>query len=627
MAAGTLRLAQPQAAGDDVLWLEGRPAEGGRQVVVRARPGAGPEDATPAGANVRSLVHEYGGGDYLAHRDSLFHVAVGEPGIVRRGRAGAEPVPGTLAAARYADFAVSPDGRWLVAVEEEPGEPEPANRLVAFDLSGGPRRVVDGEHDFVSSPCFAPDGSRLAWLAWSHPSLPWDGTTLRLRGWSRAGPAGEVTDVAGGPAESIFQPGFSSAGVLTFVSDRNGWWNLHQLHEGGIHNLLPREAEFGLPQWQLATRTWGFVDEGTLLCSVRAGGFDRLSLLDVEARRLTELPLPYTCIDGLHVDGGRAAFLGGGPGTPPTVCALDVASGRVRELRRAFELELEPGFLSAAEPVEFASREGERVHAFLYRPAHPRCVGPAGRRPPLVVRSHGGPTAAASPVLAPGIQYWTQRGFAVADVDYRGSTGYGRAYRERLRGAWGVLDVDDCAGAARWLADEGVADPARLAITGGSAGGFTTLCALTFRDVFAAGASRYGIGDLEALARDTHKFESCYLDGLVGPWPERRDLYRERSPIHHVERLARPVIFFQGLEDRVVPPAQAEAMVAALAAHGVPHAYVAFPGEQHGFRRAENVRTTLEGELFFYGRVLGFDPGVRPPGVEIVGGSGTLAHR
>jgi dipeptidyl aminopeptidase/acylaminoacyl peptidase len=622
VAAGSLRLGLPRVDGDDVYWLEGRPTEGGRQVVVRSAPGGAPEDVTPAGWNVRSTVHEYGGGDYLVQGGSLFFVAHREDGIWRRTGAGPEPVAGTLPGARYADFALSPDARWLVAVEEEPQDEErpggePANRLVAFDLVAGQRLVVDGRSDFVSSPCFARDGRRLAWLSWDHPNMPWDGTRLWLARFAAAGPAGEPSAVAGGAAESIFQPGFSPAGVLSFVSDRSGWWNLHQLRQGKIVAPAPLAAEFGVPQWQLGSRTWGFLDERSVLCAVRSGGFDRLARLDLASGGLDELALPYTSLDGLHVGPRRAVFLGAGPRTPLALCALDVGDGRVHELRRAFELPLEAGFVAAAEAIEFASADGERVHAFLYRPTHPACAGAPGERPPLLVKSHGGPTAAAWPGLTPGIQYWTSRGFAVVDVDYRGSSGYGRAYRERLRGEWGRLDVDDCTGAALHLAGQGLADPARLTISGGSAGGFTTLCALTFRDAFAAGCSRYGIGDLEALARDTHKFESRYLDALVGPWPERRDLYRERSPIHHVERLARPVIFFQGLEDRVVPPAQAEAMVAALRARGIRHAYVSFPDEQHGFRRAESVRTCLEGELFFYGAVLGFDPGVHPPGVTL----------
>ncbi len=627
LARAGRRLSQPQLGGGAVWWLEGRPEEGGRQVVMRLRSGGAVEEVTPRDVNVRSTVHEYGGGDYRVAGGELFCVEAGRPGIQRCSAGGTSTLPGSaVAGARHADFERSPDGRWLLAVEEQHGasEREPRNRLVAFDLAGGaPRPLAEG-HDFFSTPRFSPDGTRIAWLSWDHPDMPWDATTLWVAPFGERG-AGPPRAVAGGGGESVFQPGWSPGGVLTFVSDRSGWWNLYQLREGGGVPLCPREAEFGLPQWVFGMRTWDFVDEDVMLCTVGRQGARRLARLTLSDGALHELGLPYGEVDGLRVAQGRAVFVGASPTSPPAICLLDLASGRVSELRRSSELALAPGDVSHAEAIDFPSEGGRRAHAFLYRPANARVQAPPGERPPLLVKSHGGPTAAASPSLKPAVQYWTSRGFAVVDVDYAGSTGYGRAYRDALRGAWGVADVDDCVHAALHLAAQGLVDRDRLAITGGSAGGFTTLCALTFRDVFAAGASHYGIGDLEALARDTHKFESRYLDGLVGPWPERRDLYLERSPIHHTERLSCPVIFFQGLEDRVVPPSQTEAMVAALARRGIPHAYVPFPGEQHGFRRAENICRALEGELFFYARVLGFPTDVAP-GVRIERGAGGAAR-
>jgi len=606
LARAGRRPSQPRWQGEHVYWLERRPEDAGRQVVVRARPGGGVEEVTPAGVNVRSLVHEYGGGDYGFVRGELVFASLGEPGVQRL--AGA-PLTSGPPGACYADFAGSPDGRWLVAVEEQPTPPgatEPRNRLVAFDLASGRRTLVIDGQDFVSTPRFDPRGDQLACLVWSHPDMPWDATRLLVLPWSRSGPAGPPRQVAGGGAESIFQPGFSPRGRITFVSDRSGWWNLYQERDATVRALCPRSAEFGLPQWVFGMSTWGFVDEETLLCTVVEAGLGRLARLSLADGRLETLALPFTAFDGLSVDAGRAAFVGMSPDRVPTVCALEVASGRVRELTQPEDLALEPADVSAPEPLRFASEAGREAHAFLYRPCSRRFEGPPRERPPLLVKSHGGPTSFSPGVLRPDVQYWTSRGFAVIDVNYGGSSGYGRDYRNLLRGAWGVVDVDDCCAAATFLARSGVVDPARLAITGGSAGGYTTLCALTFRDVFQAGASYYGIGDLEALARDTHKFESRYLDRLVGPYPERRDLYVARSPIHHSEQLGCPVVFFQGLEDRVVPPAQAEAMVAALATRGVMHAYLAFAGEQHGFRRAENIRAALEGELCFYGRVFGF---------------------
>ena len=589
--------------------------------MVRARGAGDSEDVTPESANVRTLVHEYGGGEFLIRAGELVYVDLNQPGIQRLGSEGGRPLGGTLPHARYADFDLSPDGRWLVAVEEEHREgQETENRIVAFDLEAGIRRVVAAGHDFVSTPRFSPSGDRLAYLSWEHPNMPWDGTSLFVTPFGARGERGTPRHVAGGRDESIFQPSFSPGGRLTFVSDRSGWWNLYQERESGIVALCGRNAEFGLPQWVFGMSSYGFVDEETILCIYRINGIERLARLELREGRLVDLSTPHTSFDGLDVAGLRACFIGAAVATPPAICRLDLEAGRVEEICRSFEIDFDPRFLSEPEAIEFPSESGRSAYAFLYRPANPQQRAPAGERPPLIVKSHGGPTAATSSALKLGsVQYWTSRGFAVADVNYGGSTGYGRAYRELLRGAWGVVDVDDCTHAALFAASQGIADPERLAVSGGSAGGYTTLCALTFRDVFGAGASHYGVGDLEALARDTHKFESRYLDRLVGPYPQRRDLYIQRSPIHHAARLSCPVIFFQGLEDRIVPPNQAEEMVAALAARGIAHAYVPFEGEQHGFRRAENIRTALEGELFFYAHVFGFSVDVRPPAVRIVG--------
>jgi dipeptidyl aminopeptidase/acylaminoacyl peptidase len=613
IAAGARRIAAPRFWRGAPCWLESRPEEGGRVALIGWRDGAARE-LSPSGADVRTRVHEYGGGELGALGDELVYADLGRPGIQRLGGA---PVPATLAGARYADFAGSPDGRFLLAVEEEhrDGAREPANRLVAFDLARARRLVVVDGFDFVSSPRFAPGGSRAACLAWRHPSLPWLGTELLVVPWGADGPRGAPQRVAGGANESLFQPEFAPDGALVVVSDRSGWWNLHRVgEEGALCALHARAAEFGAPQWALGMSCWDFVSAREVLCTFAENGSQRLARLGLDDGRLDVLALPYAEFEGVRVDraSGRAVFAAAGPRSAAALCVLELASGRCRELAHAFDEVLEPDALSAPEAISFASAEGRDAHAFLYRPRNPRFTGPAGERPPLVVRSHGGPTSAATASLRLGHQFWTSRGFALADVNYGGSAGWGRAYRERLHERWGVVDVEDCAHAARFAAREGLADPARLLASGGSAGGYTTLCLLTFRSEFAAGASHYGIGDLEALAESTHKFEAHYTDWLVGPWPAARQRYRERSPLHHAARLARPVIFFQGLEDRVVPPTQTEAMAAALAARGVPHAAVVFAGEGHGFRRAENVRRALEAELWFYGRVLGFTPDAAP---------------
>ena len=630
LAQAALRISQPRVQGREVYWLEGRPAEGGRQQLMCVRDAFGdsvslPVECSPSGVNVRTLVHEYGGGDYQVAGGRIFYVDFSDQRIY--GLENGQSLPVSPPGGRYADFVVTPDGVWLVAVEERAREgEEPENRLVAFALprnglpiQATPPRVVASGHDFYSFPIVSADGTQIAFTAWSHPNMPWDGTTLFVQSWGENGPGGSARPVAGGTKESIFQPTFSPGGQLTFVSDRSGWWNLHQLREDGVVSLSARAEEFAGPQWVFGLSRYGFVSEQEILCVHGVGGRSRLGRLGVESGSLVDLSLPYTSFEGLRVERGRACFVGSGSSRPSAVVALDLAGGGSRELQTGSTLEFDSAGLTAPQAFEFESTGGRRSHAWLYAPEPSLGVDPAGgERPPLLVKSHGGPTAAASAALDLRIQYWVSRGIAVVDVDYAGSTGYGRTYRELLRGQWGVVDVEDCVQAARALAAEGVVDGERLAISGGSAGGFTTLCALTFHDTFRAGASHYGIGDLEALAQDTHKFEARYTDSLVGPYPEAREVYRARSPIHFPERLSCPVAFFQGLEDKIVPPQQAEAMVDALARRGIPHAYVPFEGEQHGFRKAENIRMALEGELYFYGQIFGFETDADAGGMRIV---------
>jgi dipeptidyl aminopeptidase/acylaminoacyl peptidase len=610
IASGTVRLGQVHLDGDDVYWIESRPTEGGRNVIVRRTPDGRTADVTPAPFNARTRVHEYGGADYAVNGGVVYFSNFADQRLYRQAR-GEAPQPITPAGElRYADAVVDRPRSRLLCVREDHSAAgrEPANTLVSLPLeSEGEAITLAAGNDFYGAARLSPDGSRLAWITWNHPDMPWDATELWVAELQADGTAGRAERVAGGSGESIVQPDWSPEGVLHFISDRTGWWNLYRWRGGREEPVCAVDAEFAPPYWALGGSNYAFESPTRMVAAGTQRGLWRLARLDPATGSLEWIDTPYTAIGDLRAARGQAVFSGSSPTEPACIVRMELASGKREVLRRAMEAEIDPGYLSVPEPIEFPTEKGNTAFALFYRPRNGDYVAPAGERPPLMVRSHGGPTSATSSGFNLGIQYWTSRGFAVVDVNYGGSTGYGREYRQRLEGLWGVVDVDDCVNAARWLAKRGEVDGDRMVITGGSAGGYTTLCALTFRDVFRAGASHFGVSDLAALATDTHKLESRYLDRLIGPYPERADLYRERSPIHFAERLSCPVIFFQGLEDRVVPPDQAERMVAALREKGVPVAYVPFEGEQHGFRKAENIKAALEGEFYFYSRVLGFE--------------------
>jgi dipeptidyl aminopeptidase/acylaminoacyl peptidase len=608
IVSDTVGLGQIEVDGDDVYWAEARPAEQGRVAVVRRRPGGETADVLGPGWNVRTRVHEYGGACFAVDRGTLLFTHFADQRL-HLARAGAEPQPLTPEAdLRYADLCLDPSRARVLCVLEDHTRPgaEAANRIAAVPLDGGAPEVLVEGSDFVAAPRLSPDGRRLCWLSWDHPNMPWDGTELWVAELDAAGRAGSATRVAGGRTESVTVPAWSPAGVLHLVSDRTGWWNLYRWSGGELEALAPADMEFARPAWLLGWTTYAFLSEERIVCTATRDGEWRLYTLD--ATGLREVPVPYTEISPwLRPWRGGVLLTGGSPSRAAELVHVDVESGGVEVLRRSSSLDLDPGYLSAPRAVEFPTEGGRSAHALHYPPRNRDVAAPEDERPPLLVQSHGGPTSAATTLLRLPIQYWTSRGIAVLDVNYGGSTGYGREYRERLYGQWGVVDVDDCGNGARFLVERGDADPRRLMIDGGSAGGYTTLCALTFRDVFSAGASHFGIGDLVVFVGDTHKFESRYLDRLIGPLPEAAALYHDRSPINFTERLGCPVILFQGLEDRIVPPNQAELMFEALRRKGIPCAYVAFPGEQHGFRIAANIRRSLDGELYFYSRVLGFD--------------------
>ena len=619
------RLGAPALAADGaVWWSEGRPSEGGRVVLMR-RDADGVEQVTPEGFNVRTRVHEYGGGSWTLVGPELALFANFADQRLYRQRLGEEPVaitpePAEGSGRRYADCRLTADGSTVVCVRERHGSGEAENEIVALPLDGGAEpTVLAAGRDFYSFPRLSPDGGAIAWTCWDHPNMPWDGTELWVA--PLADPAAARL-LAGGPSESIFQPEWDERGRLHFVSDRDGWWNLYRAGEDGeVEQLSAERADLGHPQWLFGGSTYAFLPGGAVAVVRCERGEERLGVLEPGAAAVRDLGLPYTSFGfpSLSSRGSELAFAASSPVEDAAIVVLDTAGGEPEVVRRAGEEPVDPAWVSVPRAIEFPVGEGETAHGFFYPPTNPEFAAPAGELPPLIVQSHGGPTSHAPPSLDREFLFWTSRGFGVVDVNYRGSSGYGRAYRDRLRGGWGVLDTEDCIAAALHLAATGEADGERLTIRGGSAGGYATLCALVFHDEFAAGASYYGVADTETLARDTHKFESRYLDGLIGPYPERTDLYRERSPIHFVDQLQVPVILFQGLEDEVVPPSQAEAMVAALRRNGVPHAYLAFAGEQHGFRRSETEIRCLEAELYFYGRILGFDPADELEPVEIDG--------
>jgi dipeptidyl aminopeptidase/acylaminoacyl peptidase len=604
--------------GDDLYWLEGRASEGGRNVVVKRTPDGRISDVTPAGFNVRSRVHEYGGAPYTVDRGTVYFVNFADQRVYRQPPIGA-PDALTPEGASYADCHLDARRHRLLCVREaHQGSGEPVNTIAAIDVSRADgvheARILVAGADFYSDPASSPDGSRLAWLQWNHPNMPWDGTELWVAEVGGDGTLSQRIKIAGSKDESIFQPEWSPEGQLYFVSDRTGWWNLYRLAglKPGptpfqIEAMHPMAAEFGKPQWTFSETTYAFLTANRLAVTYTEGGRWKMALLETDPRKFEPIDLRVEALDAIVATSRDVFFIGGSPTEPPAIVRMSVAAAEAEIIRSSKSDRLDPVWISEAQALTFTS-SGQNVHAFYYAPKNPGFAAPASERPPLLVLSHGGPTTATWDVLDEEIQFWTSRGFAVVDVNYSGSTGYGRDYRDRLKGQWGVADVADCVNAARHLVAEGKADGARLAIRGGSAGGYTTLAALTFFDAFKAGASYYGISDIEVLARDTHKFESRYLDSLIGPYPAAKDIYRQRSPIHFTDRLSSALILFQGLEDKVVPPNQSEMMAAAVRKKGLPVAYVAFAGEQHGFRKAENIIRSLEAELFFYGAVFGFAP-------------------
>jgi dipeptidyl aminopeptidase/acylaminoacyl peptidase len=654
VVAGAVSISEVVPGDDDLWWAEGRPEEGGRVVVVRHTPGGVPIDVLPEGWSARTRVHEYGGGAWWTHDDTLYFANWEDQRLYRVDPDGAPgtflspvaltPEPAVAQGDRYADGVISVDGRWVICIRERHrGDGAVDNEIVAIDASGGgePVVLVTGP-DFVASPRVSPDGARLCCLQWNHPDMPWDATELVVAPFLLTAPGeialGPASVVAGGPGEWISQPEWDATGALWFLSDRSDWSNLYRIGADAIAATTPGAApppasaevvvagDIAVPAWVFAQSRYALLSDAPggaparVAFAYTAGGIDHLAVARIAESAVADLNTGFVTVGSVRRFGGGIAFVAASPTSEPVVAIADLpvsGDATVAIVRPPRDLGIDSAWWARPEPVSFATADGAQAHALLYRPHHLGHEGPADAAPPLIVMSHGGPTAAARPHLSLTVQFWTTRGFAVVDVNYRGSSGYGRAYRQALTGQWGIADVEDCAAAARALVADGLVDEERLAIRGGSAGGFTTLAALAFRDDFRAGTSLYGVADLEALARDTHKFEARYLDSLIGPYPEQRDLYLARSPIHHVDGFNCALLVLQGLEDAIVPPAQSEMIVEAVRAKGLPVAMIGFEGEQHGFRDAANIRRSLEAELYFYSRVFGIDVADRVEPVTI----------
>jgi len=609
ITAKTIRLIEACSDGEDIYWVESRPFEEGRYVIMHNTPDGEKKECIPPGYYARTRVHEYGGGAFTVANGVIYFCNFKDQRLYRQKEGSVPELLTPLEGYRYADLVVDAKHNRIICIREDhTGTGEAVNTIVGIDLDGNNNgQVLVEGNNFYSTARLSPNGDKLAWLTWNHPNMPWDGCELWVADVREDGTLQKAGLVAGSATESIFQPEWSPDGVLHFVAETTGWWNLYRWNEGKIEALFPMEAEFGVPQWVFGASTYDFISANKIICSYTQNGIWHLAALDTDVKELTPIQTPYTDIFDIHAGRGFVTFLVGLPIRLFGLIRMDVGTMQMTTIKQAFSVTVDVEYISPARPISFPTTGGKSAYAIYYPPQNKDYVAPEKETPPLLVISHGGPTSATGTSLDYQIQYWTSRGFAVVDVNYGGSTGYGREYRQRLNGNWGIVDLDDCCNAALHLVKKGLADQNRLAIRGGSAGGYTTLACLAFRDVFKAGASHFGLSELEFFAKETHKFESRYLHSLVAPYPERKDIYYERSPINFVQNFNCPIILFQGDEDEIVPPNQSQLMFDAVRAKGIPTAYVLFEGEQHGFRKADSIKRSLEGELYFYSRIFKFD--------------------
>ena len=608
LVGGAVRLGEIVTDGDDVWWAESRPDEGGRTVIVRNG-----KDQTDKKTNVRTLVHEYGGSAWWVRNGTLVYSQYFDQRLYRRDKSGDSipltPESETQQSYRYADGRITNNEDWYVCVREihTSSDEEPSNEIVAVPLDGSQQiRVLVSGPDFVSSPRVSKEGNQIAWVQWNHPNMPWDDTQLCIASLEEMVLSNQK--VTKSKAESFFQPEWDDQGNLHVVSDRNNWWNLFRVdqstNEIDLTSLTNFEAEIGLPQWVFGQSRYAFVGD-EIWFVYREAGIDKLATLSSNGQ-FEQIKIDATEIESVtnYQDGIVATV----SSWKAESSVMFINSEEVRPLSKTRDLDIGESWFPVPETFTYQTSDSEKAHALFYSPTNPEYEIHENENPPLIVLAHGGPTGSARRQLQLSIAYWTSRGFGVADVDYRGSTGYGRLYRNRLRNSWGLADVEDCVAVAKHLVAQKKVDKNRLAIKGGSAGGFTVLAALTFHDTFTAGASRYGIADLAILAKDTHKFESRYLDRLVGKWPEDEEIYKQRSPIHHIEQLSTPMVILQGSEDPIVPPNQAHLMAKKLKENDIPHALIEFSDEGHGFRKAPNITKAIESELAFFAQIFNFEP-------------------